>query len=72
MQLTGFKGVGGGFTVNRDTGIAQWRRGFLCHFHSPLFELGINAGDHLCRRFTDCFQRAFQLLGLFTDDQPAI
>ena len=64
IQLTGFKGIHRSFSVNRNRRIPQRRRGFLFLHGKPLFELFINTGDHLSRRFADGFQRAFQLLGL--------
>ena len=63
-QLTGFKGIHRSFPINRNRRIPQRRRGFLFFHGKPLFELFINTGDHLSRRFADGFQRAFQLLGL--------
>ena len=63
-QLTGFKGIHRSFPINRNRRIPQRRRGFLFLHGKPLFELFINTGDHLSRRFADGFQRAFQLLGL--------
>ena len=63
-QLTRFKGIHRSFPINRNRRIPQRRRGFLFFHGKSLFELFINTGDHLSRRFADGFQRAFQLLGL--------
>ena len=63
-QLTGFKGVHCSFPINRNIRISQRCRGFLFLLRKALFELFVNAGDHLSRRFADRLQRALQFLCL--------